>query len=139
MDFKVNLKKLFPLLAFSVFLVFSMYFCLKHNKDLIIIIIIIIIIKLRCFLNLLQVFDGNQDSNTIVKREIMAPAVARTLLLLPSSWHNNIALRIEVYGCNPGRLSPWIHFFYITRFAPHPNCISSQISHPFEIFNAWRE
>ena len=104
MDFKVNLKKLFPLLAFSVFLVFSMYFCLKHNKDLII--VIIIIIKLRCFLNLLQVFDGNQDSNTIVKREIMAPAVARTLLLLPSSWHNNIALRIEVYGCNPGRLSP---------------------------------
>ena len=107
MDFNVNLKRLFPLLAFSVFLVFSMYFCLKHNKDLIIVVVvIIIIIMLRRFLNLLQVFDGNQDSNTIVKREIMAPAVARTLLLLPSSWHNNIALRIEVYGCNPGRLSP---------------------------------
>ena len=58
MDFNVNLKKLFPLLAFSVFLDFSMYFRLKHNKDLIIVVIIIIIIIIIIIKALFKSFAG---------------------------------------------------------------------------------
>ena len=63
--------------------------------------------KVACYnyveLSLTQDFTGNADSNTIKRHNILVPAIATSLLLIPTSWHNNIGLRIEIYGCKPGK------------------------------------
>ena len=46
-------------------------------------------------------FDGNDDSDTIVVNQVNHPIKARFVRLLPVEWHNHISMRIEIYGC-PG-------------------------------------
>ena len=50
-------------------------------------------------LTLLQIFIGNTDRNTVVKNDLETPLNTRWLRFLPKSWNNNIAMRVEVYGC----------------------------------------
>ena len=52
--------------------------------------------------NCLQVFEGNQDSDTVVYHALTPPITARFIRLLPVDWHNHISLRTEFYGC-PGK------------------------------------
>ncbi|XP_073259033.1 uncharacterized protein [Porites lutea] len=51
------------------------------------------------------IFDGNQDSNTIVYNKLNSPSTVRLVRLLPMEWHNHICLRMEIYGC-PGCIAP---------------------------------
>ena len=53
-----------------------------------------------------QVFEGNEDSDTVVLNKLSQPITARYIRLLPIEWHNHISMRIEIYGC-PGI------FFYL--------------------------
>ena len=46
-------------------------------------------------------FDGNEDSDTVVFNKLSRPITARYIRLLPIEWHNHISMRIEIYGC-PG-------------------------------------
>jgi hypothetical protein len=49
-----------------------------------------------------QVFQGNRDQNTIVEQHISPAIVARYIRILPQTWHNNVALRVDFSGCLKG-------------------------------------
>jgi len=48
-----------------------------------------------------EVLTGNADRNTIVKHNLKQFS-ARFVRVLPKSWSWHIAMRLELYGCNPG-------------------------------------
>ncbi|KAK3729870.1 hypothetical protein QZH41_016836 [Actinostola sp. cb2023] len=48
-----------------------------------------------------EVLTGNADRNTIVKHNLKQFS-ARFVRVLPKSWKQHIAMRLELYGCNPG-------------------------------------
>jgi len=47
-------------------------------------------------------FTGNKDSNTIQRNEVPLPTVATTIMMMAASSHNNFAVRMELFGCEPG-------------------------------------
>ena len=53
---------------------------------------------------LLQVFTGNDDSDTVVYNALSPPVTTRFVRVLPMAWNSRISMRIELYGC-PGNLS----------------------------------
>ena len=61
------------------------------------------------FFDLLQVFVGNTDENTIVYNELNGSIVARYTRFQPTAWHNHISMRVELYGCKGT-------FFLVTSF-----------------------
>ena len=50
------------------------------------------------FLFYFKVFPGNKDQNTVVKHYLRHNVTALLIRFLPESWHNYIAMRVEVYG-----------------------------------------
>ncbi|KAL9968117.1 hypothetical protein ACROYT_G026449 [Oculina patagonica] len=44
-------------------------------------------------------FDANQDSDTVVYHQLIPAINARYVRLQPTSWHNHISMRMELYGC----------------------------------------
>lgn len=46
-------------------------------------------------------FDGNDDSATVVYNNLNPPFTARFVRIVPVEWHNYISMRLEIYGC-PG-------------------------------------
>lgn len=60
--------------------------------------------KSHCFVSfnfVLKVFHGNHDSETVVYNVLVPPITARLIRILPVEWHNQISMRLEIYGC-PG-------------------------------------
>ena len=63
-------------------------------------------------------FDGNNDSDSVVYNKLTPAVTALVLRLLPVDWQNHISMRMEIYGC-PGILQflvrhvqwPHIHLF----------------------------
>lgn len=51
-----------------------------------------------------KVFQGNQDSFTPVVNSLDSPLLTRYLRIHPQSWVHQIALRIEVLGCEAQEL-----------------------------------
>ena len=47
----------------------------------------------------LQVFSGNSDLYTVVKHLLTAPIKTRYVKLAPTVWNEDIAMRMELYGC----------------------------------------
>jgi len=47
----------------------------------------------------LQTFQANEDATEVVLNKIHSPVLARFVRIRPQSWHNGIALRLELYGC----------------------------------------
>ncbi|RUS78725.1 hypothetical protein EGW08_013512, partial [Elysia chlorotica] len=47
-----------------------------------------------------QVFKANTDSDS-KEKILFAPVNAKSVMVKPLSWHNNIALRLQVLGCEP--------------------------------------
>ncbi|XP_048590517.1 mucin-21 [Nematostella vectensis] len=45
-----------------------------------------------------KVFNGNNDTSTVVKNELTNKPSARYIKFLPTSWNDRPALRLEVYG-----------------------------------------
>ena len=54
-------------------------------------------------LSLFQTFTGNRDANSIQRNEVPLPAVATSVMIMEMVSHNNFALRMELYGCAPGK------------------------------------
>ncbi|XP_028415658.1 retinoschisin-like [Dendronephthya gigantea] len=51
-----------------------------------------------------KVFDGNTDENSVVTN-VLSPAVtARFIRIHPKTWNSHISLRVELYGCQRGRI-----------------------------------
>ncbi|XP_014671495.1 PREDICTED: neurexin-4-like, partial [Priapulus caudatus] len=46
-----------------------------------------------------EVFDGNNDTDTVARRTLAAPVIARYVRIVPIRWQHSIALRLELYGC----------------------------------------
>ena len=44
-------------------------------------------------------FDGNDDSDTIVYNILNPPFTARYIRVVPVEWHTRISMRLEIYGC----------------------------------------
>ncbi|KFU84934.1 Neuropilin-2, partial [Chaetura pelagica] len=46
-----------------------------------------------------KTFQANEDSTEVVLNKIPSPVLTRFVRIRPQSWHNGIALRLELYGC----------------------------------------
>eukprot|EP00058_Branchiostoma_floridae_P015339 XP_002600827.1 hypothetical protein BRAFLDRAFT_75882 [Branchiostoma floridae] len=47
-----------------------------------------------------KVFPGNVDSTSLVKNLLDNPVDARYVRFVVQSWHDHIAMRVEILGCN---------------------------------------
>ena len=47
-------------------------------------------------------FMGNKDGNTIRRNEVPLPTVVTTIMMMETLSHNNFAVRMELFGCEPG-------------------------------------
>ncbi|XP_050416349.1 lactadherin [Patella vulgata] len=47
-----------------------------------------------------QIFTGNNDTGSFVRNPLSCPVIARFLRILPRSWHDNIAMRVDILGCH---------------------------------------
>ena len=47
----------------------------------------------------LQIFDGNSDSNTVVRHNLTKVITARYIRFQPTVWHVLASMRVELYGC----------------------------------------
>lgn len=47
----------------------------------------------------MQTFQANEDATEVVLNKIHSPVLTRFVRIRPQSWHNGIALRLELYGC----------------------------------------
>ena len=50
----------------------------------------------------LQIFTGNKDRNSIQRNEVPLPTVASSIMIMGVETHANFAVRMELYGCEPG-------------------------------------
>ena len=48
-----------------------------------------------------KVFDGNDDSATVVYNILNPPFTARYVRIVPVEFHKFVSIRLEIYGC-PG-------------------------------------
>ncbi|PFX11619.1 Discoidin, CUB and LCCL domain-containing protein 1, partial [Stylophora pistillata] len=44
-------------------------------------------------------FSGNTDGTTVVSHDLVPPIAARYIRFQPLAWHWQIAMRVELYGC----------------------------------------
>ncbi|XP_052755482.1 neurexin-4 isoform X2 [Galleria mellonella] len=47
-----------------------------------------------------QMFEGNQDGNTVHRNEFEVPIIAQFIRVNPMRWRDKISMRIELYGCD---------------------------------------
>ncbi|XP_078349560.1 polycystin-1-like protein 2 isoform X5 [Oculina patagonica] len=50
----------------------------------------------------LQMFTGNKDSNSVQRNEVPLPTVVTSIMIMETLSHNNFAVRMELFGCEPG-------------------------------------
>ena len=48
----------------------------------------------------IQVIEGNDDQNTIVKRFFKEPTQAKYIKIIPESWHKWPSFRMDLKGCS---------------------------------------
>ncbi|NXD96245.1 NRP2 protein, partial [Chaetorhynchus papuensis] len=46
-----------------------------------------------------KTFQANEDATEVVLNKIHSPVLTRFVRIRPQTWHNGIALRLELYGC----------------------------------------
>ena len=63
------------------------------------------------YVSVLQLFDGNQDSNSIVRNDMPVPESVITINIMPISWNKNFAIRFELYGCLAGEIENIVSSF----------------------------
>ncbi|XP_062450339.1 discoidin, CUB and LCCL domain-containing protein 1-like [Rhea pennata] len=51
-----------------------------------------------------KVFEGNADSREEVANAFIPPVVARYVRITPQRWHQRIALKVALLGCQPARM-----------------------------------
>ncbi|XP_061870289.1 discoidin, CUB and LCCL domain-containing protein 1-like isoform X2 [Colius striatus] len=50
-----------------------------------------------------KVFEGNTDSHGEVSNAFIPPVVARYVRVTPQTWHQRVALKVALVGCQPAR------------------------------------
>ena len=51
------------------------------------------------YLHYFQLFVGNLNNSEVISNSSFAPFLTRHVKFCPQRWHNQIALRVELYGC----------------------------------------
>lgn len=74
-------------------------------------------------------FKGNKDSDSIQYNVFDVPIIAQWVRINPTRWQDRISLRVELYGCEYGKLSimPFdlyyiVHSFGIGRYCRQRSC-----------------
>lgn len=49
-------------------------------------------------------FKGNKDGDTVQKNEFEVPIIAQWIRINPTRWRDRISMRVELYGCDYGKL-----------------------------------
>uniref|UniRef100_H3AJE8 Discoidin, CUB and LCCL domain containing 1 n=1 Tax=Latimeria chalumnae TaxID=7897 RepID=H3AJE8_LATCH len=49
-----------------------------------------------------KIFEGNTDYLHLVRNNFIPPFVARSLRIIPDTWNQRIAMKVELIGCPPG-------------------------------------
>ena len=54
----------------------------------------------------MQIYQGNNDQNSLVINTLMEPIEAQFIRLHPYAWYGHISLRMELHGCSlkPGKM-----------------------------------
>ncbi|TFJ98659.1 tudor domain-containing protein 7 [Platysternon megacephalum] len=47
-----------------------------------------------------KVFGGNENSSGQVKQFLNPPIFSRFIRIVPKTWNQSIALRVELFGCD---------------------------------------
>ena len=58
---------------------------------------------MSCFL-LFQEYIGSKDQNTVFISDLIQPIRAQYVRILPQEWYGHISLRMELYGCDSGKI-----------------------------------
>ena len=61
------------------------------------------------YIYIFQVFNGNNDRNTIVIHGLTPPIKARFIRINVKSWHGHVSMRAELYGCKAGVCKERVH------------------------------
>ena len=71
--------------------------CLKKNKKKTLAIYVVI----KDFLLFgFQIFEGNTNTKGHVKNFFNPPIISRFIRVIPKTWNQSIALRLELFGCD---------------------------------------
>lgn len=65
-------------------------------------------------------FDGNQESGTVVYNKLRRPIVTSYIRFIPTHWNNRISMRIELFGC-PGICIRLFKSALLPRYRKGPN------------------
>ena len=76
-----------------------------------------------------KTFAANNDEDSIVKYDLIPPVTAKYIRIIPESWHDYIALRVEFYGCSASK-NPLCCFFFSYKRGVNPLGTNS-LSHSF--------
>ena len=52
-----------------------------------------------------QIFKGNTDPYKAVEVELVKPVYTRYVRLYPQSWEDGVALKLELFGCRPEKIT----------------------------------
>ena len=63
----------------------------------------VVSVFLHVIIYIIQVFDGNNDEDTVKSHNLNPPITARYIRFRPIEWHVWIAMRVELYGCLQGK------------------------------------
>ena len=50
----------------------------------------------------LQNFTGNINCDGVQHHDVPLPVMTSAVMVRPLDWNNNVGLRMELYGCDPG-------------------------------------
>ena len=67
----------------------------------------------KFFITFFQVFQGNINYYAPIRRKIEKPFLALSVRFVVKTWHTNICLRAEIYGCYPGNFTSHLRLFSI--------------------------
>ncbi|KAF1744687.1 hypothetical protein MXB_1000, partial [Myxobolus squamalis] len=57
--------------------------------------------------NLPKIFNGNIDQNTSVQHWLNSPILTKVVRIYPHGYHSKACLRVELYGCESGKIYPY--------------------------------
>lgn len=57
-------------------------------------------------------FKGNENADTISYNSFEVPIIAQWVRINPTRWHDRISMRVELYGCDYGKLTRINHLLW---------------------------
>lgn len=78
-----------------------------------------------------QVFEGNADSHGEVSNAFIPPIIARYIRIVPQSWHQRVALKVALVGCQLARVRAPRPYGELSPCPGHPKCPPGTSASPY--------